>query len=132
MFENMVTSLFVHERIKTTDAKAKDLRPIAERLITLAKHGAKYEAEAKSAQLPEDKQRLMAKAVHKRRLVARVVKDRAVLKKLFEDIQARYADRPGGYTRILKLGRRVGDAAPLSIIELVGVEQEAGAEQAAE
>ena len=94
---NMATSLFRHERIETTTAKAKELRPYAERLITLARRG----------------------DVHSRRLAARKIQDRQVLGKLFDDIAPRYAERPGGYTRILKLGNRKGDAAEMSLIELV-------------
>ena len=94
---NMATSLFRHERIETTTAKAKELRPYAERLITLARRG----------------------DVHARRLAAAKIQDREVLGKLFDDIAPRYAERPGGYTRVLKLGNRKGDAAEMSLIELV-------------
>lgn len=94
---NMVTSLFRHERIETTTAKAKELRPYAERLITLARRG----------------------DLHSRRLARRKIEDREVLGKLFDDIAPRYTERPGGYTRILKLGNRKGDAAEMSLIELV-------------
>jgi large subunit ribosomal protein L17 len=94
---NLATSLFRHERIETTTAKAKELRPYAERLITLARRG----------------------DVHARRLASRRIHDREVLGKLFDDIAPRYQERPGGYTRILKLGSRKGDAAEMSLIELV-------------
>ncbi len=94
---NMATSLFRHERIETTTAKAKELRPYAERLITLGKRG----------------------DLHARRLAGRVIADRGVLGKLFDDIAPRFAERPGGYTRILKLGTRRGDAAEMALIELV-------------
>ncbi|SUZ85413.1 uncharacterized protein METZ01_LOCUS38267 [marine metagenome] len=97
MLRNLATSLFRHERIETTTAKAKELRPYAERLITLARRG----------------------DLHARRLVARKIQDREVLGKLFDEISPRYAERPGGYTRILKLGNRKGDAAEISLIELV-------------
>ena len=97
MLRNLATSLFRHERIATTTAKAKELRPYAERLITLARRG----------------------DLHARRLVARKIQDREVLGKLFDEISSRYAERPGGYTRILKLGNRKGDAAEISLIELV-------------
>jgi large subunit ribosomal protein L17 len=93
----MATSLFRHERIETTTAKAKELRPYAERLITLACRG----------------------DLHARRLAATKIQDREVLGKLFGDIAPRFAERPGGYTRILKLGHRKGDAAEMSLIELV-------------
>lgn len=94
---NLATSLFQHGRIETTTAKAKELRPFAERLITLARRG----------------------DVHSRRLAATKIQDRQVLGKLFDDIAPRYAERPGGYTRVLKLGNRKGDAAEMSLIELV-------------
>lgn len=97
MMRNMVTSLFEHEKISTTDARAKELRPMAEKLITLAKRG----------------------DLHARRLVTSVVRDRKTVAKLFERIAPRFADRPGGYTRIIKLGHRLGDNAPLSLITLV-------------
>ena len=94
---NMATSLLRHERIETTTAKAKELRPFAERLITLGKRG----------------------DLHARRLAGRSIADRQVLGKLFDDIGPRFAERPGGYTRILKLGNRRGDAAEMALIELV-------------
>ncbi len=94
---NMATSLFLHERIETTTAKAKELRPFAERLITLSKRG----------------------DLHARRLAGRLIADRQVLGKLFDDIGPRFTERSGGYTRILKLGNRRGDAAEMALIELV-------------
>ncbi len=119
MFSNMVVSLFEHERIQTTDAKAKELRRRAERLITTAKKGASAAGEASEAVDQHAKQRLVARSLHLRRQAAKVVKDPGVLQKLFDELAARYADRPGGYTRIVKLGHRTGDAAPVSLIELV-------------
>jgi len=97
LLRNLATSLFLHERVETTTTKAKELRPYAERLITLARRG----------------------DVHARRIAGRKIQDRDVLGKLFDDIAPRYAARPGGYTRILKLGNRKGDAAEMSLIELV-------------
>jgi large subunit ribosomal protein L17 len=97
MLANLAASLFQHERIKTTEAKAKMLRPYAERLITKAKDG----------------------SVHKRRQVLSLIEDRDVAHKLFSDIGPRFAGRNGGYTRILKLGPRNGDGAPMALIELV-------------
>ena len=94
---NMATSLIRHERIETTTAKAKELRPFVERLITLGKQG----------------------DLHARRLAGRSISDRQVLGKLFDDIGPRFNERPGGYTRILKLGNRRGDAAEMALIELV-------------
>ena len=93
----MVTSLLEHERIRTTDAKAKDLRRVAEKMITLGKRG----------------------DLHARRQALRVIRSRSVTAKVFEDLANRFRDRPGGYTRVMKLGQRPGDAAPVSIIELV-------------
>ena len=109
MYRNMVTSLLVHGRIKTTEAKAKELRPFVERLITVAKRGI-----AEGADTP--------KALHARRLVARDLADKKVASKLFESIAPRFAERPGGYTRVLQLGRRKGDQAEIAQIELVGSE----------
>jgi large subunit ribosomal protein L17 len=97
MLNNMVTSLFRHERVVTTEAKAKELRPFAERLITLARRG----------------------DLHARRLVERRVRDREVSGRLFAEIGPRFASRPGGYTRIVKLGHRPGDGAELARIELL-------------
>ena len=97
MLSNLALSLFEHERIKTTEAKAKLLRPYAERLITKAKKG----------------------TVHDRRQVLSVIEDRAIVHKLFADIGPRFGDRNGGYTRILKLGPRNGDGALMALIELV-------------
>ena len=97
MLRNMVTSLFEHEKITTTDARAKELRPITEKLITLAKRG----------------------DLHARRQATEVIRDRKTVAKLFERIAPRYAERPGGYTRIVKLGHRLGDNAALSMIALV-------------
>jgi large subunit ribosomal protein L17 len=119
MFSNMVVSLFEHERIQTTDAKAKQLRSRAERLITTAKKGHAATAQAGEAVDENDKRRLIARSLHLRRQAAKVVKDPGILQKLFDELAGRYADRPGGYTRIVKLGNRMGDAAPVSLIELV-------------
>ena len=94
---NMVTSLLQHEKIETTEAKAKELRPLTEKMVSLGKRG----------------------DLHARRLAMRVIRDESVAKKLFDDIAPRFKDRAGGYTRILKVGRRHGDNAPVSIIELV-------------
>src|SRR6266571_4512347 len=98
LLANLATSLFRHDRIVTTEAKAKELRPYAERLITLARRG----------------------DLHARRLVERRLKDRDVTHKLFKDVGPRFASRPGGYTRIIKLGHRGGDGAEVARIELLG------------
>lgn len=97
MFRNMVTSLLNHERVITTDAKAKEIRSIAEKMITLGKRG----------------------DLHAMRQAAAYVREKSVVTKLFSTLAPRYKDRQGGYTRIIKLGQRLGDAAPLSVIELV-------------
>lgn len=97
MFRNMVTSLFKHQRIRTTDTKAKELRRWADNLITLAKRG----------------------DLHARRQALSIVREKEVVHKLFAEAAERYGDRPGGYTRVVKLGRRPGDSAPISMIELV-------------
>ncbi len=101
MFRNMLASLVVHGRIRTTLAKAKALRPVAEKLITRSR---------------ED-------SVHARRLVRRWLPNRDHVKKLFDEIAPRYADRPGGYLRITKLGPRRGDAAELAVIEFVDTDE---------
>ena len=103
----MVKQLFEHERIKTTRAKAEAIRGQAEKLITLAKRG--------NAAAEEDP----AKMVHARRLAASRLEDAEIVRMLFDDIAPRYADRPGGYTRMLKLGPRVGDRAEMVLLELV-------------
>lgn len=97
MFRNMVTSLLNSERIITTDAKAKELRKIAEKMITLGKRG----------------------DLHAQRQAAAYIREQAVVTKLFSTIAPRYQERQGGYTRIIKLGTRLGDAASMSVIELV-------------
>lgn len=100
LLRSLVTSFLEKERIKTTKAKAKALRPVAEKMITLAKKG----------------------SLHARRKVLRTVYKKDVVKKLFEDIGPRFAERPGGYTRIIKLGPRDGDGAEMAVIELIGTE----------
>ena len=97
LLRNMAASLFQHDAIVTTEAKAKELRPFAEKLITLARRG----------------------DLHARRLVERKIKNREVLGRLFSEIGPRFAARPGGYTRILKLGHRPGDGADVARIELL-------------
>lgn len=101
MFRNMVTSLFKYDRIRTTDAKAKELRRWADHLITLAKRG----------------------DLHARRQALSIVREKNVVHKLFNDAVERFVDISGGYTRVTKLGRRPGDAAPISMIELVASEK---------
>lgn len=98
MFRNMVVSLLDHERIKTTLPKAKELRSWADKVITMGKKG----------------------DLHTRRRAFDLLRDRDIVKKLFEEIAPRFKDREGGYTRVLKTGVRLGDAAPLSLVELTG------------
>jgi large subunit ribosomal protein L17 len=97
MFANMAAALIKHEQITTTLPKAKDLRPIVEKLITLGKRG----------------------GLHARRQVLAVIKDRALAEKLFSTLAERYRTRAGGYTRVMRAGVRYGDAAPMAVIELV-------------
>ena len=101
MFRNMVTSVIKRERIRTTDAKAKELRKIAEKMITLGKRG----------------------DLHARRQVLSFVRDKEMVKKLFGELSERYRERNGGYTRIVKAGYRAGDNAPVSILELISDEK---------
>jgi large subunit ribosomal protein L17 len=96
MFRNMVTSLLLHEHIRTTDAKAKELRRWAERMVTLGKRG----------------------TLHARRQALAFIRSRQVVAKLFDDVAVRFKERAGGYTRVTKVGVRRGDAAAMSIIEL--------------
>ena len=116
MFRNMATSLLEHGRIQTTDSKAKELRRVVERLITLSK---RVPASALEAASGDAEARLIAQRLHAIRRARRWITDRDVLQKLFDEYGERYQDRPGGYTRITKVGRRTGDNAPMSIIELV-------------
>lgn len=97
MMRNMVTSLLRHERIETTDPKAKELRGLADRMIGLGKEG----------------------SLHARRQALGIIQDKVVVRKVFDTLAPRYKDRPGGYTRIVKIGWRRGDHAPISLIELV-------------
>ena len=113
LFTSLVTALFEYEHIKTTDAKAKEIRRIAEKAITWATSVGKLVDNEKSD--AEDKVRV----VHAMRMAGRVVRHKPTLHKLFSEIGPRFVGRPGGYTRVLKLGHRHGDAAPMSIIELV-------------
>lgn len=105
LMRNLITSLLRDEKIQTTDPKAKELKRWADRVISLGKQG----------------------SLHARRRVLGIVRDKAVVRKLFDTLAPRFKDRPGGYTRIIKIGQRHGDAAPISLIELVGIAQgEAG------
>jgi large subunit ribosomal protein L17 len=108
MLRNLSTSLLEKERITTTLTRAKELRPFAEKLVTLSKK----------------------ETLHARRQALAQIRDKRVVSKLFDTLSARYSGRPGGYTRIIKLGPRIGDNAEMAIIELVGAEPVAAAETA--
>jgi large subunit ribosomal protein L17 len=103
LFASLAVALIKHEQIATTLPKAKELRRVADRLITLAKRG----------------------DLHARRLVFSRIRDEAMVAKLFDTLGPRYADRPGGYTRVMKAGFRCGDSAPMAVIELVDRDREA-------
>ncbi|MBI3677676.1 MAG: 50S ribosomal protein L17 [Proteobacteria bacterium] len=105
MFANMTAALIKHEQIKTTLPKAKELRPVIEKLVTLSRRG--------------------GKDLHARRQALSTIRDEAQVKKLFDVIGPRYADRPGGYTRVLKAGFRFGDNAPMAFIEFVDRDESA-------
>ncbi len=109
MFANMSCALIKHEQITTTLPKAKELRPIVEKLVTKAKHAAKDEG----------------RALHLRRQVISSIRDESMAKKLFDTLGPRYADRDGGYIRIMKAGFRYGDNAPLAVIEFVDRDEDA-------
>ncbi len=97
MLANLVTSLLEHEEVRTTDARAKEVRRVAERMITLGKRG----------------------TLHARRQALKTIRSREVAAKVFDSLAERYRERPGGYTRIMKLGSRVGDNAPISLVQLI-------------
>lgn len=101
MLRNIVTSLLEHERIVTTVPKAKEARRVTEKMITLAKRG----------------------DLHARRQAMAYIRSKGIVAKLFDEISSQYADRQGGYTRIIRTGNRYGDAAPMAIVELVGYEE---------
>ena len=103
MFRNMATALLKHEQIRTTLPKAKELRPVVERMITLGKRG----------------------SLHSRRQALSFLQDEAIVRKLFDGLAERYEDRAGGYTRVLKAGFRYGDSAPMAYIELVDRDEDA-------
>ena len=116
LLRNLATSLLLHGRIRTTDAKAKELRRLVDRLITLSR---RVPPSVVSAAAESDQPALRAKRVHAVRLARRWVRDREVLKKLFGEYSEHFRTRPGGYTRVTKLGNRHGDNAAMSLIELV-------------
>jgi large subunit ribosomal protein L17 len=110
-----VAALLTNERIQTTDAKAKETRRLAERTITWARRVGDILSKKADRRTPDES----ARVVHAVRMARRVVRDRVAVTKLFDDIAPRYAARRGGYTRIVKIGQRPGDAAPMSLLELI-------------
>jgi len=131
LLSNLSTSVLRHKKIVTTVAKAKEARCLVEKLITKAKQA---NAKVKLATNDDEKKVALAAAVHARRIVARVVNDRAVVKELFNEIAPKIEERKGGYTRVVKLGQRHGDAAEVAVLELVDyntgqVEKKAKAEE---
>jgi large subunit ribosomal protein L17 len=122
MFRNMVTSLMLHGRIRTTEPRAKELRSIADRLITLGK---RVPPSALLALTGDDLAQARARRVHAIRQVRRWVHDRSALEKVFNEYAERYKDRAGGYTRLSKIGFRPGDNAPMNVVELVSEDLDA-------
>ncbi|HEX4404938.1 MAG TPA: 50S ribosomal protein L17 [Polyangia bacterium] len=115
LFSNLVAALLTHESIRTTDAKAKETRRLAERTITWARRVGDVLAKKPDRRSTEE----AAQVVHAIRMARRVVRDRGAVVKLFDELAPRFASRRGGYTRIVKLGQRPGDAAPMSLLELI-------------
>ncbi len=115
MLRNQASALLLHERIETTVPKAKELKPFVERIISIAKRSLADGADP-------------IRGVNARRLVARDIADKTVVTKLFDEIAPRFVARPGGYTRLLRLGHRRGDSADVALIELVGSEYDPNAE----
>jgi large subunit ribosomal protein L17 len=123
MFRNMVTSLIEHERITTTEAKAKELRRFAERTITKSLRVGEIMDKAVEERTPAEQ----AQLVHAMRMAGRMIRSREMIHKLFEELAPKLRGRNGGFTRVLKLGRRPGDGAPMAVVELVGIaDQPAG------
>jgi len=121
LFSNLVAALLTYERIRTTETKAKEVRRLAERAITWARRLGPILTKKPEKRTDEEK----ARVVHAMRMALRAVRDRDAVLKLFEEIGPRYLARHGGYTRIMKLGPRPGDAAPMSLLELIPGEGEA-------
>ena len=115
LLRNQASALLLHERIETTVPKAKELKPFVERIITIAKRSLADTSDP-------------VRGVNARRLVARDIADKAVVTKLFDEIAPRFVERPGGYTRLLRLGHRRGDSADVALVELVGSEFDPNAE----
>jgi len=115
LFSNLVAALLTHEKIRTTDAKAKETRRLAERTITWARRVGDVLTKKADRRTSEE----AARVVHAVRMARRVCRDRGAVLKLFDELAPRYLARRGGYTRIVKLGQRPGDAAPMSLLELI-------------
>ena len=115
LFSNLVAALLTHEKIRTTDAKAKETRRLAERTITWARRVGDVLAKKPDRRSSEES----ARVVHAVRMARRVCRDRGAVLKLFDELAPRFLARRGGYTRIVKLGQRPGDAAPMSLLELI-------------
>src|SRR6266404_8594499 len=115
LFSNLIAALLTNERIRTTDAKAKETRRLAERTITWARRVGDVLTKKPDRRSGEES----ARVVHAVRMARRVVRDRGAVLKLFDELAPRYLARRGGYTRIVKLGQRPGDAAPMSLLELI-------------
>ena len=115
LFSNLVAALLTHEKIRTTDAKAKETRRLAERTITWARRVGDVLAKKPDSRPTEES----TSVVHAIRMARRVVRDRGAVVKFFDELAPRFASRRGGYTRIVKLGQRPGDAAPMSLLELI-------------
>ena len=128
LFSNLVAALLTNERIRTTDAKAKETRRLAERTITWARRVGDVLTKKPDRRSPEES----ARVVHAVRMARRVVRDRGAVLKLFDELAPRYLARRGGYTRIVKLGQRPGDAAPMSLLELIPEDGTSGAHEASE
>lgn len=112
LFRGLTRSLVLHERIQTTEAKAKAVRPVAEGFLAL---GCRALRALEAGDTPENR----ARALHYRRMAFAFIQDDGVVRKVFQELAPRYKERPGGYTRILKVGFRKGDAAPMALLELV-------------
>jgi large subunit ribosomal protein L17 len=115
LFSNLVAALFTNERIRTTDAKARETRRLAERTITWARRVGDVLTKKQDRRSTEES----ARVVHAVRMARRIVRDRGAVLKLFDEIAPRFLGRRGGYTRIVKLGQRPGDAAPMALLELM-------------
>jgi large subunit ribosomal protein L17 len=128
LFSNLVAALITNERIRTTDAKAKETRRLAERTITWARRLGDVLTKKPEKRTPEES----ARVVHSMRMARRMVRDRGAVIKLFEELGPRYLTRAGGYTRIMKIGQRPGDAAPMSLLELMPEEGASAAKKTEE